>query len=199
MQEKLKRRSNAARTEATRGALLDAARDLFVHKGYADTGTPDIVARANVTRGALYHHFADKTDLFRAVVEREAQAVAKHIEGASANPTSALEALTSGTDAYFEAMAVPGRVRLLLLEGPAVLGRAEIDRIDRQTGGEELREGLAYALDAQEISPAVLGAMTKMLSAGFDRAALAIAEGEPSENYRQATNYLVEAIINKPR
>ena len=74
------RRSNRERTERHARDLLAAARALFTDKGYAETGTPDIVAAAGVTRGALYHHFADKQALFRAVVEREAAAVAAEIE-----------------------------------------------------------------------------------------------------------------------
>lgn len=75
MQSK-KTRSNQERTEATRTALLSAARKLFVEKGYAATSTPEIAAAADITRGALYHHFADKQDLFRAILEDEARAVA---------------------------------------------------------------------------------------------------------------------------
>ena len=147
MQQKPARRSNKERTEATRAALIAVARKLFVKKGYAETGTPEIVAAAKVTRGALYHHFADKADLFRAVVQREAQAVADQIERDSADPASALEALMNGAEAYFRAMAVPGRVRLLLRDGPSVLGHAEMNRIDKETGAEELRQGLAYAME----------------------------------------------------
>ncbi|NUS71372.1 MAG: helix-turn-helix transcriptional regulator, partial [Ensifer adhaerens] len=76
MQQDISRRSNRERSDTTRAAILDAARGLFVTRGYADTSTPDIVAAAGLSRGALYHHFEDKKALFRAVAEREASAVA---------------------------------------------------------------------------------------------------------------------------
>ncbi len=195
MQAKSVRRSNTERTEATRAALVAAARSLFVDKGYAETGTPEIVAKAGVTRGALYHHFADKADLFRAVVGREAAAVAAQIESESADPTSALDALTSGTDAYFAAMAAPGRVRLLLLDGPAVLGHREMVHIDKQAGGEELREGLAFALPADGLPDRTMDALADILSAAFDRAALAISEGAPAAHYRRAIRQIFDGLI----
>jgi AcrR family transcriptional regulator len=195
MQDNSDRRSNADRTAATRGALIAAARDLFVDKGYTETGTPEIVAAANVTRGALYHHFADKADLFRAVVHAEAQSVAKLIESRSADPTSALDALSSGTDAYFSAMAVPGRVRLLLTDGPAVLGHAEMSKIDNQTGGEELRQGLTYALSGNEYAALPIDALTDLLSAAFDRAVLAIEGGKEADHYRSAILLILKGLI----
>ncbi|MDZ7601973.1 MAG: helix-turn-helix domain-containing protein, partial [Hoeflea sp.] len=115
------RRSNKDRSESMRQALMDAARTLFIEKGYADTATPEIVATAGVTRGALYHHFEDKRELFRAVIEREAEDVAGEIEASSPSGSSPREAILAGTRAYFDAMARPGRTRLLLLDGPAVL------------------------------------------------------------------------------
>lgn len=74
------RRSQADRRADTRAKLLEAARDLFIEMGFAETPTPEIVRRAGVTRGALYHHFADKADLFRALAKEEAKAISVHID-----------------------------------------------------------------------------------------------------------------------
>ena len=183
MQEKNERRSNEERTHATRAALMGAARRLFVEKGYADTATPEIVAAAAVTRGALYHHFADKQDLFRAVVRQEFAAVAAEIEARLKAVRSAREALVSGGIAYIEAMQVPGRVRIMLLDGPAVLGRAEIDRIDAETSEGSLRTGLEEAIGKGEIAPLPVGALTSLLSAMFDRAALDVAQGADARDH----------------
>ena len=189
------RRSNAERTAATRTALIDAARALFVDKGYADTGTPEIVATARVTRGALYHHFADKQALFRAVVEREAAAVADAVDHTADTAATPGAALAAGGDAYFAAMALPGRARLLLLDGPAVLGRAEMDRIDRATSARSLRDGLAAAMAGGSMRPLPLDATTALLSAVFDRAALAISAGAPAAPYRQTVRALLDGVL----
>jgi AcrR family transcriptional regulator len=90
------RRRQQDRTEATRAALLQASRKLFVEKGYAETSTPEIVAATGLTRGALYHHYADKRALFAAVVEQEAATVAGEIENMGP-PETALEALIDGS------------------------------------------------------------------------------------------------------
>jgi AcrR family transcriptional regulator len=178
MQETKSRRSNVERTETTRAALLAAGRRLFVEKGYAGTGTPELVAAAGVTRGALYHHFADKSALFRAVVEAESVFVAEAVEKAAPVGLSPLQALTMGGEAFLDAMLVPGRTRLLLVDGPAVLGRAEMDRIDEELGAARtLREGLAAAMRARAIARLPVEPLAAHLAAAFDRAALAIEAG----------------------
>jgi AcrR family transcriptional regulator len=178
MQETKSRRSNVERTETTRAALLAAGRRLFVEKGYAGTGTPELVAAAGVTRGALYHHFADKSALFQAVVEAESVSVAEAVEKAAPVGLSPLQALTMGGEAFLDAMLVPGRTRLLLVDGPAVLGRAEMDRIDEELGAARtLREGLAAAMRARAIARLPVEPLAAHLAAAFDRAALAIEAG----------------------
>ena len=195
MQEKPIRRTNRARTDATRAALVAAARSLFVENGYADTGTPAIVAGAQVTRGALYHHFADKADLFRAVLMQEAEDVANEINRQSAGSADPVEALLSGARAYFDAMAVPGRSRLLLLDGPAVLGHRAMIEIDKATGGATLRDGLDAALSTETRNALPLEPLAELLSAAFDRAALAISDGQAAADYHAAIRALLSGLL----
>ncbi|MEI2454907.1 MULTISPECIES: TetR/AcrR family transcriptional regulator [Lysobacter] len=185
-------RSNRERTDATRQALMDAARALFVERGYGDTSTPDVSAAAGTTRGALYHHFADKRDLFRHVLLREAEAVAGEIEAASPAALPPDQALIAGAEAYLRAMTAPGRTRLLLIEGPAALGHAEIDAIDRRHAADSLRQGLSAAMDPAQ---APIDALAALLSAAFDRAALEIDAGADPARVRAAMLWLIRRTL----
>ncbi|MEO0913700.1 MAG: helix-turn-helix domain-containing protein [Pseudomonadota bacterium] len=182
------RRSNEDRRAATRAALLKAARALFVEKGYAETGTPELVAAAAVTRGALYHHFADKAAVLRAVVEAEAAEVARVL--ARVRAEDPLEGLLEGAEAYFKAMAVPGRVRLLLIEGPAVLGAEAMAEISGARDAAELKAGLLALGVAGD-----LDALVAMLSAAFDRAALDVARGAEPAAYRAGLERMLRGLV----
>lgn len=195
MQVKTERRSNRDRTEATRGDLIAAARRLFTEKSYAETGTPEIVAAAGVTRGALYHHFSDKQALFAAVAEQEASAVAEEVERAAPTALGAREALLAGTEAYLRAMQVPGRTRLLLLDGPAVLGRTGMDAIDDRHGNRTLREGLAATMRAGAMRKLPLDALTGLLAATFDRAALAIDAGASFDDQLAVIAAVIDGLM----
>ncbi|WP_336067781.1 helix-turn-helix domain-containing protein [Nitratireductor rhodophyticola] len=194
MQQETTRRTNRERSEETRDRLIQAARRLFVEKSYAETGTPEIVREAGVTRGALYHHFADKQALFAAVAEREARAVAEEIERNTVGSPSATASLIEGGKAYLKAMAEPGRTRLLLLDGPAVLGRSGMDDIDNRHGNRTLREGLQAAIEAGQIRRLPLDALTGLLGAAFDRAALAIDAGADAADYQAGLAGLIEGL-----
>ena len=104
-------------------------------------------------------------------MRKEAEAVASEVAAGAVDAESAAVALIAGAGVCFEAMAMPGRIRLLLLDGPAVLGH-----IDAATGEAVLRAGVATALpktiDANEID-----ALADMRSAAFERAAITIASG----------------------
>ena len=182
MQVKKQRRSNASRSHAMREALIAAGRRLFVEKGYAETSTPEIVAAANVTRGALYHHFEDKAALFRAVIVTESEHVADAINIATRGCADAVGALDTGTDAYLDAMTVPGRTRLLLIDGPAALGRKAMDEIDRESSGGTIVVGMSGATWGRP--DARMEVQGRLLSAAFERAALDIADGADPVTYR---------------
>jgi AcrR family transcriptional regulator len=173
------RTPNTVRTAETRAALIKAARDAFTRDGYAATGTPDIVAAAGVTRGALYHHFADKAALFEAVVEAELIAIAAEIEAGADAINDPIEALIEGGATFLAAMEAPGRQRLLLLDAPAVLPRATLDRLDAATGAATLRAGLQYARARGALPDIHIDTLAGLFSAAYDRAALAIASADP--------------------
>jgi AcrR family transcriptional regulator len=189
------RRSQGERTDATRAALVGAARALFEARGFAGTGTPEIVAAANVTRGALYHHFADKTGLFHAVARQVAQEVADEITQRSRRHKKPVDALLAGAQAYFAAMAAAGRARLLLLEAPAVLSAEQVMGLSDLAGFQALQEGLQAALGEGQPAAAPLRELSVLLSAAFDRAALAIARGEPAAPYEQAIRLLLSRLV----
>lgn len=189
------RRTNPQRSAEMRARLVTAARELFVAQGFAATSTPAIVEAAGVTRGALYHHFEDKQAIFRAVVEAEAVAVAQAIEAADRPEMSAAQRLLAGGIAYLQAMQEPGRVRLLLLDGPAVLGRAEVRQIEAQHGDTSLLLGLreALAVSGRHYAPAV--ALASLLSAMFERAALEVSEGAKREDIEAAIRAVLLGVV----
>ncbi|MEO0990039.1 MAG: helix-turn-helix domain-containing protein [Pseudomonadota bacterium] len=175
-----------------RKRLVVAARALFIEEGFTGTSTPEIVKRAEVTRGALYHHFSDKSELFQAVVAVEAASVAAAIEADAGMAEDAETALRLGADAYFEAMKVEGRARLLLIDGPAVLGPDTMDKIDGGAGRASLASGLAAL--RPDLDTGILAALTMLLSSAFDRAAQDIAMGGDQGKNRQAIGLPLSGI-----
>jgi AcrR family transcriptional regulator len=190
MQEAV-RRTQKERSETMRAALIAAGRVLFVRDGFAATGTPEIVAAAGVTRGALYHHFADKEALFEAVIRAEAEAVAQEIEAADFEGLDPVEALIRGGRAFLAAMAAPGRARLMLVEAPGVLAPGVLADIDSLTGGRTLEAALTAAGLERP------GPVAALLSAAHDRAALAIERGEPPGPWTEALERLVRGAVRE--
>lgn len=183
------RRSQKDRSDQMRAALLRIGRAQFVRYGYAATSTPQIVASAGVTRGALYHHFADKEDLFIAVIAAEAKATAQAIDMAEFGGLTAIETLVQGGEALLAAMRVPGRTRLMLIEAPAVLEPETLARIDTTRGGQTLLAGLMAA------GVADAGLMATMLAAAYDRAALAIDRGDAPGPWLAGLERLVRGVV----
>ncbi len=171
------------RGDITRAALIDAARVLFVSKGYFATGTEEIVAKAKVgTRGALYHHFADKEDLFRAVFD---QVQADLAAATSVNERDdALELLTAALQQFLDASADNADVQqILLVDGPAVLGWDRWRSLEADYGLGVITAMLDAAVTQRVIPRQPTGPLAHMLLAAVDEAALYIAN---APNRRQA-------------
>jgi AcrR family transcriptional regulator len=177
--------SREAKGEATRAALTRAARKLFVAKGYFATGTEEIVAEANVgTRGALYHHFTDKQDLFRAVFDQvQTDLAAATLINERDDP---LDMLTAALQQFLDASAEnPDVQQVLLIDGPAVLGWDQWRGLEAEYGLGAITAMLDAAVARGVVPKQPTAPLAHMLLAAVDEAALYIAN---SDDRRQARN-----------
>ena len=186
----------AERAEGTRNALVAAARQLFVDKGYYDTSTEEIVALAGVgTRGALYHHFADKRALFVAVfeaVEEDLVAAA----GAALEHGPALDMLCAGLVGFLDASLTPEVQRVLLIDGPAVLGWQEWRAIEQRYGLGGIQGMLELAVAESSLAPQPLEILAHLLLATTDEAAQFIVNAEDPTDARDQAVAVINRLLN---
>lgn len=189
-------RTQAERLAATRGALLAAARVLFAEQGYEAAATEEIVRRAGVTRGALYHHFADKRALFDAVAREVACEIAQRID--SATPmTDPLQALVAGSMAFLDACLDPAVRRIYLIDAPAVLGWHRWREIDAPHGVRSLREGVQAILAGRRSEALAVEPTTFLLSGALNEAALWIAEASDEKAARREMDRTLSVLIER--
>lgn len=190
------RRSQAERSATTRAALVRAARELFARDGYAATGREAIVERAGVTRGALYHHFADKEALFRAVFEElEAEVMAKAAEAAM-SADDPLGQLRAGSLAYLDIALDPAVQRIGLLDAPSVLSPAVRQEVMDAYAVGLVREVLRAAMDTGALIPQPLEPLTHLLLAALHEAALYVARAGDQAAARAEVGATVEHLID---
>lgn len=108
--------------EETRAKLIRAARKAFAAKGYAAASMDDLTAEAGLTRGALYHNFGGKQGLLQAVVDQIDQEMVERMLAAQDQAASRWDGLLEEGVAYIEMALEPEVQRIMLLDGPAVLG-----------------------------------------------------------------------------
>ena len=191
------RRTQAERTAATRAGLVAAARQLFGEHGYAAIGTEQIAQAAGVTRGALYHQFADKADLFAAVLEAvEVDLTQRLIDVVAALPQDdPLAVVAAGAEAWLDASVEPEVRRIALLDGPAVLGWERWREVGMRHGfglvtgllGELIEAG---AIPAQPIEP-----VAHVLIGALDEAALYIAQAADPVTARAEAGAVLRRLV----
>src|SRR3954468_6955559 len=181
-----------AEAQATRDELVRAALEVFSERGYAEVGTEEIVARAKVTRGALYHHFADKRDLFRAVFEQVESELMERIGSRMQATDSSWQLILDGMRAFLDACEEPAVKRISLTDAPAVLGWEEWREIDNRHGLGLTRAALQAGVDAGVLRPIAVEPMAHLLVAALSEAAFVIAHAsEP----RRARDEVERALL----
>jgi AcrR family transcriptional regulator len=162
------------RAEVTTGALTAAARELFAADGYAATSLDAVVAKAGVTKGALYHHFSGKRDLFGAVFVSEQVRISGAIIAAAGRHPDPWEAFEAGCRAFIEACQEPGVQRIVLLDAPAALGWESIREFE--SGSLRMMEqGIERAIEAGSIEPRPVAPLAHLLFGSVCESAMVVA------------------------
>jgi AcrR family transcriptional regulator len=190
----------AEQSEATRAALVAAARDLFAARGYAAVGTEEIVRAAGVTRGALYHHFAGKKELFQAVYEDvERQLVERIAASAVRSASDPLEALHAGAQAFLDACEDPAVQRIALLDAPSVLGWEQWRAIGMEHGFGLVQGTVQAAMDAGLIDEQPVIPLAHLLLGAIDEGAMLVARADDGGRTREQVGASVARFLEALR
>ncbi len=198
--ERLARRK-AEQSQATRSELIAVARSLFADRGYAAVGTEEIVRAAGVTRGALYHHFNGKKELFEAVyedVERElVERIATSAVSSAADP---LQALRAGAQAFLDACEEDAAVqRIALLDAPSVLGWEQWRAIGVRYGFGLIQGTVQAAMDAGLIETQHVRPLAHLLLGALDEGAMLVARADDDGETRRQVGDSVEQLLDALR
>ncbi|MFI6641166.1 helix-turn-helix domain-containing protein [Streptomyces sp. NPDC050504] len=170
--------SRAEQRERTRRTLLRVSRELFADRGYGAVGLAEVVAAAGVTKGALYHHFAGKAELFGAVLAEVQREVGERVAGAADAEAGAWDGLVAGCGAFLAAATAPDVRRIMLLDGPAVLGWARWRALDEEASARHLADALTELVREGTLAPQPVAPLARLLSGAMNEAALWLAESE---------------------
>jgi AcrR family transcriptional regulator len=191
------RRSQADRSAATRDALVSAARRLFAVQGFAEVPADAIVAEAGVTRGALYHQFADKTALFSAALEAVEADIARRLadDVAAAGITDPVDALRHAVRKWLEICVEPEIHRIALIDGPSVLGWGRWRAVCQQHVFGLVQALLAQGIEAGRIRAQPAAPLAHVLMGAGDEAALYVAEAADPARARDEMLEVLDQII----
>ncbi len=192
--ERRSRREQAG--DATRAALVDASRALFASRGYADVSIDDITEATAVTRGALYHHFEDKRDLFQAVVEAVERDLTEEVRRKAREAADPWKALESACDAYLDACLAAEVQRVVVLDAPPVLGWRVWCDIDKRHGLGIFEERLAAARDAGLVAVGSIDTAAQVLLGALNTGARVVADASEKAATRREVGQTIARILS---
>jgi AcrR family transcriptional regulator len=193
--------TQSERREATRGAIVEAAKRLFGERGFAVTTMDNVATAAHVAKGAVYHHFKTKEALFEAVFDEVSQDLVAEVDRVARSEKDALAAMAAGTQAYFAACAHDATGQIILRDGPAVLGWERWREIDARHFGGGFPLALARAMDDGVIARQSVEPLSRLLLGAVTEAAVACSAGgdlhKTGAEYARAFRTLLEALRTK--
>jgi AcrR family transcriptional regulator len=172
------RRTQQDRSNSTKADLVAAARELFAARGYQAVPADEIVRAAGVTRGALYHHYADKQGLFRAVVEELEREITADVDAAFGRAPDAVSGMAAALEVFLDACLRDDVRQISLTDAPAVLGWATWREIEAEYGLGFLVDVLTRGIENGQISPQPVRALAQLSLAAVMEAARMIAEAD---------------------
>jgi len=183
--------------ESTRERLLKAARELFAGRGYREASIQEVLDRTGVSRGSLYHHFANKEELFEAVLEVVEREIADAIIAAGRGAGSGREALRAGCATWFELARDPTVRRIALVDAPTAVGWARWREIDARHGFGMLRAILQAEAQAGRLAPDLVDSYSHILLASLMELGLLIAQAEDPAIAQQRAQAAMDGLLDR--
>lgn len=193
------RRSQAERSEATRGALIAAARRLFAERGYAEVGTEEIVRAAGVTRGALYHHFEGKRGLLRAVYEQLEEELSKQFAATLTPGAEPLQVLREGAETFLDQCLEREVQQIALLDAPAVLGWEEWREINARYALGLIEGVISYGIETGQVRAQPVKPLAHALIGALDEVAMLVARSDDPAATRVEVSETLRSLIDALR
>ena len=185
------------RRKATRAAILAAAFSQFGEHGFGAVTIDEIAAEAQVAKGAVYHHFATKSDVFEAVLRRVAIGIAGDVQAAASRETDIMSAMTKSIRTFFAACADPPTARIFLRDGPAVLGWSRWRAIDAEHFGAMVKQSLMAAMALGQIAERPIDPLVSLLLGAITESAIDCAvrgQSDAADAYVDALEALVRGL-----
>jgi AcrR family transcriptional regulator len=196
------KQTKAGQSRATIARLLSVAKNEFSQKGYAAASTKEIVALAGVTRGALYHHFKNKQDLFLAVFEEAQREIGRRIDQSTASTPNLWDQLVIGCRAFLKACSDPDLQQIVVIDAPAVLDWNTYRQVDATLPGSGLsllKESLETLIKSRLIKPLPVDALAHLLSGAMDESAIWIAHEPDSPKALIQAQTTLETLLESLR
>ena len=189
--------TKAEQTRRTRCAILERARYLFATKGYAATGTEEIISELGITRGALYHQFNDKLGVFKAVIIEAYREITDYIQTKIQPLDNNWQQLIVGCQAFLEVAQQDELRRLVFVEAPAVLAADELAKID-QYGFGLLYESIQIAVAEGQLNTIDVEGFAHLVNGSLNELAAWVAQSDDPERLKKAQS-LVETLLMRHR